>query len=318
MNDKINILNTATPEEKLYLFSQSTQISGQTGLIGHLRGDFDKSGKGFFTTWFDNRTHLKTDEFKSEFDTVINGLRSDKTYGGLFKNLSSMQSYCYKHKDGSIEQNNFVQYGFRLNTDKYAYLIRCNPMNGDYNFYVYAYTKESLDSHMKKAEKGIRFIDSRYNQLFRIADGGRIKLEYPDGNSDIKTCRYIDEYHVEVGITFYHICEFAELMEKNDVKYTPVIPALPDFCYSTLPSTGELIQIKFGTNGYSSCTVSPEWKGKERKLADQYNAKLNVTKQQEAAMIHGSIYGWNTPGADFRSYNKFGKQHKDKNKERER
>ena len=39
---------------------------------------------------------------------------------------------------------------------------------------------------MKKAEKGIRFIDSRYNQLFRIADGGRIKLEYPDGKSDIK------------------------------------------------------------------------------------------------------------------------------------
>ena len=108
---------------------------------------------------------------------------------------------------------------------------------------------------MKKAEKGIRFIDSRYNQLFRIADGGRIKLEYPDGKSDIKICRFIDEYHVEVGITLFHICEFAERMEKSDVKYTPIIPALRDFCYSTLPSTGELIQIKFGTHGYSSCTV---------------------------------------------------------------
>lgn len=170
---------------------------------------------------------------------------------------------------------------------------------------------------MKKAEKGIRFIDSRYNQLFRIADGGRIKLEYPDGKSDIKICRFIDEYHVEVGITLFHICEFAERMEKSDVKYTPIIPALPDFCYSTLPSTGELIQIKFGTHGYSSCTVPPEWKGKERKLADQYNAKLNVSKQQEAAMIHGSKYGWNTKDANFRNYNKLGKAIKH-NRDKER
>lgn len=113
-------------------------------------------------------------------------MRSDKAYGGLFENLSSMQLYCHKHKEGCIEQNYSKQYSFRLNTDKYAYLIRCNPINGDYNFYVYAYVKRYLDSHMKKAEKGIRFIDSRYNQLFRIADGGRIKLEYPDGKSDIK------------------------------------------------------------------------------------------------------------------------------------
>ena len=88
----------------------------------------------FYTTWFDDRIYLKTDEFKSEFDTVINGLRSDKAYGGLLENLSSMKSYCHKHKEGCIEQNYSKQYGFRLNTDKYAYLIRCNPINGDYNF----------------------------------------------------------------------------------------------------------------------------------------------------------------------------------------
>lgn len=35
MKDKINVLNTATPEENLYLFGQSTQISGQTGFVGY-------------------------------------------------------------------------------------------------------------------------------------------------------------------------------------------------------------------------------------------------------------------------------------------
>lgn len=30
-----------------------------------------------------------------------------------------------------------------------------------------------------------------------------------------RTCRYIDDYHLEVGTNLYHICEFAELCEKN-------------------------------------------------------------------------------------------------------
>ena len=42
------------PEEKLYSDSQSGQLEGQTGCIGHLRGDFG-SGREFFTSWFDHR-----------------------------------------------------------------------------------------------------------------------------------------------------------------------------------------------------------------------------------------------------------------------
>ena len=46
-----------TLSEQKYTYAQSTQISGQTGNIGHLRGDFAHSGYGFYTTWFDNRAH---------------------------------------------------------------------------------------------------------------------------------------------------------------------------------------------------------------------------------------------------------------------
>ena len=38
---------TATPAERLYTARQSTQISGQTGSIGHLRADMGGDGKGF-------------------------------------------------------------------------------------------------------------------------------------------------------------------------------------------------------------------------------------------------------------------------------
>ena len=57
--------------EDKYTFRQSTQISMQTGLIGHLRADMDTDGNGFFSSWFDFREELKTDEFKAEFDDVI-------------------------------------------------------------------------------------------------------------------------------------------------------------------------------------------------------------------------------------------------------
>ena len=36
------------PAEQKYTYSQSSQIMGQTGCIGHLRGDMDTNGNGFF------------------------------------------------------------------------------------------------------------------------------------------------------------------------------------------------------------------------------------------------------------------------------
>ena len=36
-----------TPQERMYSYTQSQQIMGQTGCIGHLRGDMDSGGNGF-------------------------------------------------------------------------------------------------------------------------------------------------------------------------------------------------------------------------------------------------------------------------------
>ena len=46
-------IQTMQPGERLYAYRQSTQLEGQTGGIGRLRGDFGKDGRGFFTTWED-------------------------------------------------------------------------------------------------------------------------------------------------------------------------------------------------------------------------------------------------------------------------
>jgi len=40
-------IRAIAPNEWKYTYSQSMQITGQTGNIGHLRGDFDSGGYGF-------------------------------------------------------------------------------------------------------------------------------------------------------------------------------------------------------------------------------------------------------------------------------
>lgn len=211
------------PEEQKYTYSQSMQLEGQTGNIGHLRGDFADSGYGFYTTWFDTRPQRKSDEFKAEFDEVINSLREDK---GLLHNRYDMSSFARRFPDSAFKGNYCTEYGFRVDTEKHAYLLRCNPTKGDYNFYCYCYVKEWLDRHISNAKKGIRFIDPHYKELFRIPDGGKIRITTAWGEKSERTCRYIDEYHAEIGNNLYHICEFAERMEQNGATYEP-IPAEP-------------------------------------------------------------------------------------------
>ena len=204
--------------EDKYTFRQSSQISSQTGLIGYLRADMDTDGNGFFSSWNDYRKDLKTDEFKQEFDEVINSLREE---GDILHNRKDLAYYCYTNPQSKMptEQN---YYGVRVDTDKYAYLLRLNPNKGEYNLYCYCYVKDWLNGHMKDAAKGIRFINSHYKELFRIPDGGKIKIHLAWNEDQVRTCRYIDDYHVEIGDNLYHICEFAERMEQNGHTYEPV------------------------------------------------------------------------------------------------
>lgn len=214
----INEIQTLAASERNYTFSQSQQISMQTGFIGYLRADFGSSGKEFYSTWNDFRADLKTDEFKAEFDTVINELREK---GNILADRASLSHYCYVNPESSYNDDR-NHYGVRIDTEKYSYLCRLNPNRGEYNLYCYCYTKEWLSRHLEHAEKGIRFIDSRYNEKFRIADGDKIRITMPDGSRTERACRYIDDYHLEVGSNLYHICEFAERMEQNGNKVEPI------------------------------------------------------------------------------------------------
>ena len=77
-----------------------------------------------------------------------------------------------------------------------------------------------------KSKRRIRFIDAEYNTLFYIPDGGSIVMTRLDGGSVIRLCTYIDDYHTLVGSNVYHICEFAEMQERNGNTYVPRTPKI--------------------------------------------------------------------------------------------
>lgn len=134
------------PEEIQFSYTQSHNDNIESGCIGFLRGDFDTNGKGFYSTWEDKVSKLKTESFKREFDTVINSLRFG--YGELLKDRGSLSSYCHKHPEGVIEGNYTKEYGFRVDTDEHSYILRCNATKGDYNFYIYAYDRSIFEKHL--------------------------------------------------------------------------------------------------------------------------------------------------------------------------
>lgn len=302
-----------TEAEDKYSFSQSSQISAQTGLIGYFRADMDTDGNGFFSSWNDWRKDLKTQEFKDEFDAVINSLREE---GDILHNRSALAKYCYSTPQARMKTEQDY-YGVRVDTEKYAYLLRLNPNKGEYNLYCYCYIRNWLDSHMRQAERGIRFIDPHYKEKFRIKDGDMIRITCTDGSSMDRVCRYIDDYHVEVGHNLFHICEFAERMEESRNKVIPLRSDLPEQCYAVHAETGEVIIVKKGETGYFPTDIKTTGKDESRELVDEYNKKLGVSKAKAAAMYWGSLYGFDTPGADPASFDRDGNLLKRERKERE-
>lgn len=83
---------------------------------------------------------------------------------------------------------------------------------------------------------------------------------------------------------------------------------IPPMCLSVIPSSGDLINIKRGMRGYYTSDWNiPNNKARNRETADMTNEKLGVTKQQEAAMLAGSMFGWQVPAANPKSYDENGK-----------
>ena len=309
-------LRPMTVSERKYSYVQSPQIQGQTGNIGYLRGDFGSNGNWFYTTWFDTRSQWKSDEFKQDLDDVINALRSQNY--GLLRDRATMYSVCRENKDSEMKGNYTTEFGFRADSEKYAFLLRCIPVQGDYNFYCFCYVRKWLDKHIEEANRDIRFIDSHYKELFRIPDGEHIIITDRYGKMKSYPCRYIDDYHLEVGSNLYHICEFAERMEQNGNTVIPLRSSLPEQCYVFVQTENCVGIVKKGESGFYRTDIQGGKPSETNALVNEMNEKLGLSKGQAEAMKAGSMFGWDTPAADPKSYDKNGIPVRPKQKDYER
>lgn len=386
------------PEEQKYTYTQSRQIIGQTGCIGHLRADLG-SGQEFYSNWDDHYGELKTPEFKRELDEVINTLRfgplyvdkhnciiqdgdmlrfndgqleqiwtletgvkgysamnpdymrnhpdaeekytpliadisatglrklhhaeiegiinpdsrrNDAVCGAILSDRKLLFDFC--HVNESAGFGNDREWGIRVNTKEYSYLMRLNPNKGEYSLYCYCYRRDWLTQHMKQAERGIRFITPHYKEIFRMKDGDQIRIITDTGEKLDHTARYIDDYHVEIGGGFgsnlYHICEFAERMEELGRTVIPLRSSLPEKCYVYVGSTDEIGLVERGEMGYTHVCVKPEGNVTKKRSVEYLNDAMGVSKAQAAAMNAGSLFGWETKAADPANYNDKGELQK--------
>ena len=218
-----------TMEEEKYVFPKSSEIMAKSGFMGSARMNFGKDGEANTNyRWEPFGRSKQTEEFTLEVADVLNSLSLQSEEINSPVN-SEGKSFNEKFGNAEIghkmtEETQYV--GLRVDSDKYSYLMCINPTRCWHNVYCYCYEKQWLDKQISKAHKGIRFVDNEYDTKFRIPDGGQITITASDGNKSLYTCRYIDDYHMELtsangSSDIQHIHQFAEKMARWGATYEP-------------------------------------------------------------------------------------------------
>ena len=113
------------------------------------------------------------------------------------------------------------------------------------------------------------------------------------------------ELQIDDGEMYVHLWNWNDdwSIETEEERFSPKLAeGLPDLCFSTLVTTGELICIKKGETGYYPSDWSTDDPVENERIADYNNECLGVTAEQRAAMECGSMHGWGCPGADPSAY----------------
>ena len=228
--------------EAVYLVDRSSLL--------HLK---EVQGGDFEYTVFDRQTRQKTAEGRISLDDVLDGI--DPTHDHLAAARAAAIGAAGL-QSGPLGGSDVAQVGLTSLKDFRDSDIR----------------RRSIWEPETLPKDDIRFINSSYDEQFRLPNGGKIEVEYPDRTFSAK-CEYIDEYHTYVGSEVYHICQFAEVLERGGgvCRPEPVLDA-------------EQAAWKIGWNAYLAVECGAgHW---DYKLFD---GQFNVTKSGELEVVGCSI-----------------------------
>ena len=228
--------------EAVYLVDRSSLL--------HLK---EVQGGDFAYTVFDKQTKQKTAEGKISLDDVLDGI--DPTHGHLAAARAAAIGAAGL-QSGPLGGSDVAQVGLTSLKDFRDSDIR----------------RRSIWEPETLPKDDIRFINSGYEEQFRLPNGGKIEVEYPDRTFSAR-CEYIDDYHTYVGSEVYHICQFAEVLERGGgvCRPEPVLDA-------------EQAAWKIGWNAYLAVECGAgHWD------YHLYDEKFNETKGGELEVVGCSI-----------------------------
>jgi len=228
--------------EAVYLVDRSSLL--------HLK---EVQGGDFAYTVFDKQTKQKTAEGRISLDDVLDGI--DPTHGHLAAARAAAIGEAGL-QSGPLGGSDVAQVGLTSLKDFRDSDIR----------------RRSIWEPETLPKDDIRFINSGYEEQFRIPDGGTIQVEYPDRTFSAK-CEYIDDYHTYVGSEVYHICQFAEVLERGG-----------GVCRPEPELDAEQAAWKIGWNAYLAVECGAgHWD------YHLYDEKFNETKSGELEVVGCSI-----------------------------
>ena len=229
-------------QEGVYLVDRSSLL--------HLK---EVQGGDFEYTVFDKQTKEKTAEGKISLDDVLDGI--DPTHDHLAAARAAAIGEAGL-QSGPLGGSDVAQVGLTSLKDFRDSDIR----------------RRSIWEPETLPKDDIRFINSGYDEQFRIPDGGTIQVEYPDRTFSAK-CEYIDDYHTYVGSEVYHICQFAEVLERGG-----------GVCRPEPELDAEQAAWKIGWNAYLAVECGAgHWD------YHLYDEKFNETKSGELEVVGCSI-----------------------------
>lgn len=183
--------------EKIYTVMQSASIAWRAGYVGVLFGN----RKDFVR----NEQILAGYEPAADIESIEEAM--------CFIKETVLEDRSIFDEEGKLLFDDVYK---KLTYNGYHYILHLEKSDSavSWLYRVMIYNASAFDEWVQKTSSGIRFITPHYKPLFRLKDGGTICIRDSRGEISTCQCRYLDEYHFTSSGYTYHICEFAEFMER--------------------------------------------------------------------------------------------------------